>query len=411
MDSHAQQALKICPYSTEAFYLLGVEAKTREEALRWFEKGIEAGPLVVGAAEFEEARRKGDTWKRFAMRTFYRCLFGAANVLRKMGRYEEAYTRYKELLQFDSHTYAWTTWINPYPSLIECLLGLGKWGEAAAYLYSLDPEILDLASKPSTYLTWAYTRILVALKLGRAPEIPEQPPVLHILLTTWWEGVCPACADTKPQPPRRQEVARGHSCETDPVLALLQGKPVPAGRDPSTQGPVSSVAARSYVREFGKHWRAEPEALVKLIEMDRTVRSRCGGSGPRRECPIQVIRDLGCPCCGFGEHAEKKKGASSKKGKPKTAAAAAGPSRPAHARRTAENEPSNTRACDACGSLDDGAGLLLCSACRQARYCGAGCQRAHWPAHKAACKAAAQRASAAARGDPESADLAMHDVD
>jgi hypothetical protein len=33
-----------------------------------------------------------------------------------------------------------------------------------------------------------------------------------------------------------------------------------------------------------------------------------------------------------------------------------------------------------------GAGLLRCTACEQARYCGQQCQRAHWKAHKTDCK-------------------------
>ena len=33
-----------------------------------------------------------------------------------------------------------------------------------------------------------------------------------------------------------------------------------------------------------------------------------------------------------------------------------------------------------------GAGLLRCTACHQARFCGQSCQRAHWKAHKANCQ-------------------------
>jgi hypothetical protein len=34
----------------------------------------------------------------------------------------------------------------------------------------------------------------------------------------------------------------------------------------------------------------------------------------------------------------------------------------------------------------NGAGLLKCTGCRQARYCGEACQLAHWKAHKADCR-------------------------
>jgi hypothetical protein len=40
-----------------------------------------------------------------------------------------------------------------------------------------------------------------------------------------------------------------------------------------------------------------------------------------------------------------------------------------------------------CTNLDcSGAGLMKCTGCKQARYCGSQCQLAHWKAHKADCK-------------------------
>eukprot|EP00741_Cyanophora_paradoxa_P003746 tig00000093_g3641.t1 len=421
----ARRALQVCPHMSEAFYLLGCEAETREEALRWFEKGAEAGPLLVGTQEFEAARREGHAFERPLMRSFYRCLFGAANTLRKMGRYKEAYAKYKRLLEFDANPHAYSSAINPYPSFVECLLGLGRWGEAAAYLYSQEEEMLALAKKPSSYLTWTYTRILVALKarapLGKVPELQEQP-VLKDLLTAFWDGVCATCARfhscCEREPPSAERLARGHVCVPDPVLALLSGDSLPEGRDPPLVEAHSEAAARSYVRQFGKHWRAEPEALAKLLAMDRIVRSRCGGNAPDRECPLKVIEEFGCPCCGFSamELLGASPSSNSKSPSPPAAAAAGtkaaargGPSsspppptarQPASApaapeNRSGENEPppNDVQACGNCGRSGDG--LMRCGACRQAHYCGERCQRAHWGAHKAACKEAAQRAAAA----------------
>ncbi len=35
---------------------------------------------------------------------------------------------------------------------------------------------------------------------------------------------------------------------------------------------------------------------------------------------------------------------------------------------------------------EDALGMLKCSACSVAQYCSAACQKAHWKAHKSACR-------------------------
>ena len=49
-------------------------------------------------------------------------------------------------------------------------------------------------------------------------------------------------------------------------------------------------------------------------------------------------------------------------------------------------------ACDHCGKTAAQASVRLlrgCDGCHDARYCGAACQAAAWPGHKAACRMAA----------------------
>ena len=48
--------------------------------------------------------------------------------------------------------------------------------------------------------------------------------------------------------------------------------------------------------------------------------------------------------------------------------------------------------CEACGMASPE--LKRCSACHRAGYCSRQCQVQHWPAHKAACKAARRAAAA-----------------
>ena len=72
----------------------------------------------------------------------------------------------------------------------------------------------------------------------------------------------------------------------------------------------------------------------------------------------------------------------------------------------AEADATRPRLCAACGRLQCAAAgavrLRPCSGCNgrgpagRVLYCGAGCQRAHWPVHKAYCKQAAAAAAAAA---------------
>ena len=59
---------------------------------------------------------------------------------------------------------------------------------------------------------------------------------------------------------------------------------------------------------------------------------------------------------------------------------------------TAAFEDLGRYACSHCGKSEGDAPMLECSKCTLVRYCNAECQEAHWPVHKAACKAARKTA-------------------
>lgn len=52
-------------------------------------------------------------------------------------------------------------------------------------------------------------------------------------------------------------------------------------------------------------------------------------------------------------------------------------------------------ACDVCGKLESD---KFCGRCKKVRYCGASCQRSHWPQHKGACTPNAEKSSGGGGG-------------
>ena len=72
------------------------------------------------------------------------------------------------------------------------------------------------------------------------------------------------------------------------------------------------------------------------------------------------------------------------------------------AKAQADADAQGLRSCAHCGAQEvHVAQFKFCAACKDkgALYCSKECQRAAWPAHKAACKAARQAAAAGAAGD------------
>lgn len=96
----AKQALKVSADCADAYVLLAEEAaKTREEALNYYEQGIAAGERALGKPFFKE--NVGHFWGMLETRPYMRARAGLATTLWSIGRTEEASQHFRELLRLN----------------------------------------------------------------------------------------------------------------------------------------------------------------------------------------------------------------------------------------------------------------------------------------------------------------------
>lgn len=96
----ARQALGISPDCADAYVILGDElAQTPEEALGYYEQGIEAGRRSLGDDYFTEFA--GEFWHMLESRPYMRALAGKSQALQAMGRTGEAIAVLQEMLRLN----------------------------------------------------------------------------------------------------------------------------------------------------------------------------------------------------------------------------------------------------------------------------------------------------------------------
>lgn len=96
----AKKALKVSADCADAYVLLAQEAaKTKQEALQYFEQGVAAGERALGKDFLKE--NAGYFWGLVETRPYMRAREGLANMLWKVGRTEEAIAHFREMLRLN----------------------------------------------------------------------------------------------------------------------------------------------------------------------------------------------------------------------------------------------------------------------------------------------------------------------
>lgn len=145
----ARQALKISPNCADAYVLLAEEeASTTEQALEYYQQGVEAGKRALGQEHFKAY--SGHFWGIFDTRPYMRALEGLARVKWILGRHDEALKHYKELLRLNPGDNQGIRYV-----LVDLYLDLDR---------EKDLEKLIKKYKDDWAAVWLYTKALLAFK-------------------------------------------------------------------------------------------------------------------------------------------------------------------------------------------------------------------------------------------------------
>ncbi len=120
----ARKALKISPDCADAYNLLAEDkARTFEDALDLYQKGVEAGKRALGDKAFRED--KGHFWGVVKTRPYMRARVGLANCLWALGKHNEAIEHFQDMLCLNPGDNQGIRYL-----LLDCLLECGRFDEA-----------------------------------------------------------------------------------------------------------------------------------------------------------------------------------------------------------------------------------------------------------------------------------------
>ena len=229
----AKKALAVSPLCADAYVLLAEEeARSAEEALELYRKGVEAGELALGPEGFEAFA--GHFWGFLETRPYMRARAGLAAALRATGDLDAALGHYQAMLTLNPNDNQGIRYV-----LAACLLERGDMEALKKLLTQYDEDGSTL---------WLYTRALVAFQ----EDGPDDPGAEDLAKEAWH--------------------ANPH------VPAVLSGAKRPK---PSVDGYVTlggEDEAAHYAEESGSAWRNTPGALEWLIRITAGMTPKRRGS-------------------------------------------------------------------------------------------------------------------------------------
>ena len=151
----AEEALKISPDCADAWVLLAEEtAESPEQALEFYQKGVEAGERALGPESFNEYA--GHFWGHLDTRPYMRARCGLAECLWAMGGHDTTISHYYAMLKLNPNDNQGIRYL-----LLTCLMSTSQYAGARELIKEYEGDVSA---------DWAYTRTLLAfIENGDSP--------------------------------------------------------------------------------------------------------------------------------------------------------------------------------------------------------------------------------------------------
>jgi len=162
----ARKALTISPLCADAYVLLAEEeAKSAQEALDFFRKGVEAGEQALGPTGFK--RYAGHFWGFLETRPYMRARAGLAATLNTLGEVDAAIGHYRDMLRLNPNDNQGIRYV-----LAGCLM---KRSDAEAL-----KELFEKYDEDGSAF-WLYSRALIAFRENGGSDVKAHEFAVHAL--------------------------------------------------------------------------------------------------------------------------------------------------------------------------------------------------------------------------------------